>query len=229
MSNTTRIIRALGGIAVLTLASCAKQAAVTSVAVADALTIVQGNNQAVQGGKDLPLSVVLRVTDKGGTGLAGMPITLALGDGGGAVSPASALSDSKGEITAKWTLGTLQAAQSLYATAPGVAAVTMNATALLPTDIVIAQGNNQSAKAGASLTNSIVVRVLGPNNTPMVGITVGFQITAGGGAISPQSAVTTSLGEVVAKWTLGTVAGANTATINASTVSPVILTATGTP
>ncbi|MBI1809633.1 MAG: hypothetical protein HYR75_07030 [Gemmatimonadetes bacterium] len=229
MSISTRLLRALGGAGLLTLASCLKKDATTGVVTVDALTIVQGNNQAVQGGRDLPLAIVLRATDKSGAGVAGVPITLALGDGGGAVTPASALSDAKGEIAAKWTVGTLQATQTLFATAPGVSAVTLNAVALLPTDIVVAQGNNQSARAGSGLTNSIVIRVLGPNNTPMQGITVAFQITAGGGAISPQSAVTTALGEVVAKWTLGTVPGVNTAAVTASTASPVIISATGTP
>jgi len=229
MSTSFRTLRALGACAALTLTSCAKKDVTTAVAVADALTIVQGNNQAVQGGKALPLPVVLRATDKSGAGIAGVPVTLAVGDGGGGVDPASAITDAKGEIKANWTVGTLQPGQSLYASSPGVAAVTLTAVAILPTDIIIAQGNNQSAKAGSSLTNSIVVRVIGPNNTPMQGITVGFQITAGGGAITPQSAVTSALGEVTAKWTVGAVAGVNTAVVNASIVSPVTITATGTP
>lgn len=79
------------------------------------------------------------------------------------------------------------------------------------------------------LPNVIVVRVTGPVNVPMVGVPVAFQVTAGGGAITPQTVVTNALGEATAKWTLGTVAGQNTAMVSNSTVTPVFLTATGTP
>ena len=84
-----------------------------------------------------------------------------LGDGGGAVDPASAVSDAKGEIKAKWTLGPSVPAQTLFASTPGVNAVQLTALAILPADVSIAQGNNQSAKVGTTLANSIVIRVVG--------------------------------------------------------------------
>ncbi|MCX5765981.1 MAG: hypothetical protein NTZ43_01990 [Gemmatimonadetes bacterium] len=222
------LIPALGGIAVLTIAGCAKATA-TATATPAALTVVQGNLQAVQGGKDLPQAVILRVTDKSGAGIIGQQIALAVTAGGGAVDPASAMSDAKGEVKAKWTVGNTQTEQELTASAPGVASVRLTATAILPTDIIVAQGNNQTAKVGTSLTNSIVVRVVGPNNVPMQGITVAFQIISGGGAISPASAITSALGEVTAKWTLGAAPGVNLANIVASTASNAVIVATGAP
>ena len=220
------LIRAIGGIAVLTIAGC-KSA--TATATPAAITVVQGNLQAVQGGKELPLPIVLRVTDKSGVGIPGKQVALSVTGGGGAIAPASLISDAKGEVKALWSLGKTQTMQELTASSPGVTSVRLTATAILPTDIIVAQGNNQTAKAGTALTNSIVVRVVGPNNVPMEGITVAFQIIAGGGAISPVSAISSALGEVTVKWTLGAVAGSNLANIVASTASNAVVTAIGTP
>jgi hypothetical protein len=149
--------------------------------------------------------------------------------GGGTVNPTSAVTYAKGEISATWTMDAAQAGQAVVASAPGVSAVRVHATSLLPSDIIIAQGNNQSAKAGNAVTNSVVICVVGAGNVPMVGVPAGFQVTGGGGAISPQSAMTSSLGEVTAKWTLGTAVGLNTAVVIVSTISPASLYASGTP
>ena len=215
-------------LALLAFLGCKK--AITTPLTAAALTIVQGNNQSVQAGALLlPIPVVMRVTDATGAGLPAIPITFVIGDGGGSVSPASAISDTKGEVSVKWTLGPGVAGQSLNASAPGLNAVRVNAVAILTDNIIIAQGNNQTAKVGATLTNSIVVRVVGIGNVPISGVAVGFQVIGGGGGITPQSAITNVLGEATAKWSLGNVSGANTAIVSASTLTPAILTATGIP
>ena len=221
--------RALAAVtAVLLVAGCKKTVAVEPV-VAAALTVVQGNYQSVQAGKELPVPIVLRVTDNGGTAMPGIPVSLVVSDGGGSVLPASGVSDAQGEYKARWTTGPTFAANRLVASVPGVDPVRIDAIGILPSDIVVAQGNNQSAKNGASLATSIVVRVVGSGNVPMSGVTVLFQVTGGGGAISPQTVVTNSLGEVVAKWTLGPSVGTQMAMVSASVLSPVVLTATATP
>jgi hypothetical protein len=120
-------------------------------------------------------------------------------------------------------------AQVLLAAAPGLEPVRATATPLFPSDIVIAQGNNQSARVNGTLTNPIVVRVLGPGNVPLDSITVSLQITAGGGAITPQSVLTNALGEATVRWTMGPVAGTNSAFVRAGTLEPVAIGATGTP
>lgn len=227
-TSPRRRLAALVAGATLALPACKKELPVAP-ALPAAITIVQGNSQAVQAGQDLPTPLVLRVTDKSGVGLAGVSVTLTIGLGGGAVTPASATTDSRGEVKAKWTLGPGYAEQSLIAASPGVDPVTVRATGLLPSDIIIAQGNNQSVKAGLALQNTIVVRVVAPGNVAMVGVPVAFQVTGGGGAFSPQSIVTNSLGEVTVKWTLGAQPGVNTALVSVSTLPPVTLSATGTP
>lgn len=207
------------------LTACGKE--VVASPVPGALVLVQGNNQQAQGGSELPNPVVVRVLSAEGTPIEKVPIGFSVVQGGGSVNPGSAPSDENGEVKVKWTVGPNEVAQLLRASVPGVEAVNVSAIALLPSDIIIAQGNNQIAKAGGPLPNPIVIRIVGPGNVPMKGIPVAFQVTAGGGLISPQSAITNALGEVTARWTLGGTAGSNTLAVSSGSLQPVSLLAIG--
>ncbi|MCX6025732.1 MAG: hypothetical protein NTY23_05675, partial [Chloroflexi bacterium] len=132
-----------------------------------------------------------------------------------------------------WTLGPSATTQSLLATAPGLDPVSVQATGIVPSQVIIVQGNNQSAKVGTALLIPIVVRVLGAGNVPMIGIALALQVTLGGGSFTPQTVLTNATGEAIVVWTLGPVAGVNnnTASIQVSTLAlaPVTITASGTP
>jgi adhesin/invasin len=208
-----------------TLTACGKE--VVASPTPGSLILVQGNNQQVQGGSELPNPVIIRVLSAEGSPIAKLPIGFSVVQGGGSVNPGSAPSDENGEVKVKWTVGPNEVAQLLRASVPGVEAVNVTAIALLPSDVIIAQGNNQMAKAGGPLPNPIVIRIVGPGNTPMKGIPVAFQVTAGGGLISPQSAITNALGEVTARWTLGGTAGSNSLAVSSGSLQPVSLLAIG--
>ncbi|MBI2796684.1 MAG: hypothetical protein HYX65_08280 [Gemmatimonadetes bacterium] len=223
-------MRAPLALALALLAGCSAPGATgTGAASASRLTVVQGSGQSGQVGRLLPTQVVLRATDDDGNGVKDVPVNLAIGDGVGSVDPPSARTDENGEVKAKWTLGPSAVSQTLIASAPGVHPETLSASGIVPSTIVIAQGNLQSGKVTTELTNSIVIRVTSSTNVPMVGVTVALQVVGGGGAITPQSAVTSALGEVSVKWKMGTVAGPNTANVIVSTIPPALLTATATP
>jgi hypothetical protein len=192
------------------------------------LTVVQGNGQIAQAGRLLTTPIVLRLIDADGRGVAKQQATLVVATGGGSVDPATAVSDSNGEMKVRWTLGQATQVQSLQAAAAGLVA-TVNATALFPTELILAQGASQTAKVSTALKNDVVMRVVGPGNVPMVGVTVSFRVTEGGGAISPQSAATNALGEVGAKWTLGAAAGQNTVVAGSGDLATVSVRATATP
>ncbi len=211
----------------LLAAGCAKDAA--APAPVAAIIVVQGADQSAQVGKALPTPVILRAIDSTGNGIEGRDITLTIGSGGGSVTPTTSETDAAGEVIAAWTLGPSATTQSLIATAAGLEPVIVSASGLVPTQVVIVQGNNQVAKAGTALATQVVVRVLGPNNVPMVGVQVAVQVTAGGGSFTPQTAVTNATGEVSLRWTIGTTAGSNTASIQVWTLDPVTISATGTP
>jgi hypothetical protein len=223
-----RLRFACTALALLTFAGCKKVPTAAPVVIGG-FTIVQGNNQVAQAGALLPTAVVLRVIDANGDAVAGTTVVFAIATGGGTVSPSSIISDANGEVAVKWTLGQAAPVQSLSAAVGDGTPVVIFATALFPSTIVAAQGNNQTGKVNTALFNTIVIRVTGDNNVPLSGIPVQFQVTGGGGAISPQTALSNAFGEVTAKWTLGSTAGMNSATATASTLNPVQLLATATP
>lgn len=213
-------------LAPLALTGCGKKEVVEAPSPGS-LVLVQGNNQQVQGGAELPNPVIIRVLGTDGNPVAKIPVGFSVVQGGGSVSPGSAPSDENGEVKVKWTVGPNEVAQMLRATVPGVEAVNVIALALLPSDIIVAQGNNQIAKAGAALPNPIVIRIVGPGNVPMKGIAVAFQVVSGGGLISPQSGLTNALGEVTARWTLGGTAGTNTLAVSSGSLQPLSMLAVG--
>ena len=223
--RSPRAAAVLFGCLLLALSGCQKA---TAVVAAGTLTIVSGNLQTRQVGRTLRTPLVFRATDAAGKGVGGTSITIVVVQGGGAVDSASIKTDANGEARVKWTLGP-EVAQAIHATIPSVEPLRVTATGIVPSDIVIAQGNNQSARVLVALVNSVVVRVLGGSNVPMDSINVTFQITGGGGAIAPQSILTNAAGEATVKWTMGPVAGTNTALVRAATIDPVTITATATP
>ncbi len=225
--TSSRRLLVAGGATLLLFATSGCKKVVEAEAV-DLLTIVSGDLQTRQAGRALRAPLVFRATSADGTGVGGAAITLVVVQGGGSVDSASIKTDANGEARVRWTLGP-EAAQAVVATIPGIEPLRVTATGVLPSDLVIAQGNNQSARVAVALLNNVVIRVLGANNTPMDSINVTFQITSGGGAIAPQSILTNASGEATVKWTMGPVAGTNTALVRAATIDPITITATATP
>jgi hypothetical protein len=221
-----RVRHGFGAAAMLLLATGCKKA--VEPETVEQLIVVSGDLQTRQAGRQLRAPVVFRATNAAGTGVPGAAITLVVVQGGGAVDSASIRTDANGEARVKWTLGAASS-QALIASIPSVEPRQVTATGILPSDIVIAQGNNQSARVTVALLNNVVVRVLGPNNVPMDSINVTFQITAGGGSIVPQSILTNASGEASVRWTMGPSAGVNTALVRAATIDPVSISATAIP
>ena len=227
--SSLALLRLVCWAAFVALVSCKKGEATDPTPVPTSLVIVQGANQTVQAGKDLPNPVVLRVTDASGAPMPGIPVSFIVAAGGGSVNPGTVTSDKSGEAKTKWTLGPTETAQRIDAAAPGLDPVSIKATALIPIDVIIVQGANQSARVNAALPNALVIRVVGASNVPMVGIPVAFQIAGGGGVITPQSGVTNATGEVTARWTMGSAVGANTLAVLVGSLPATLVAATAMP
>ncbi len=119
-----------------------------SLVAGDAAQIVEnaGNHQFAPAGTTLPVAPSVRVTDVDGNGVAGVPITYVVSQGGGSITGASTTSNAAGIATVgSWTLGTVgmnmlfvrvtdrQIFQSLDATATRAAVrSSMPTAALLP-------------------------------------------------------------------------------------------------
>ena len=228
-SIVTSIVPAAAAVLLLAGFPGCSATAVDAVITPASLIVVQGNLQSAAVGTQLPTAVVMRVRGSDGLPLAKVPISFSVTAGGGAVDPGTVVSDANGEVKAKWSLGPLQVQQSLSAVAPGLDPVPVLATGIMPSDLIVAQGNNQTAKAGSAVPVQLVIRVTGSTNIPIPGVTVAFAITGGTGSITPQSIITNALGEATARWTLGTQAGSQQASVTAFNLGPIFLTATATP
>jgi|GEM_PF-1799066 len=66
---------------------------------------VNGDDQVGETGRELPDPVAVRVRDAEGTGVEGATVAFAVTGGGGTLSESSVLTDSDGEASVRWTLG----------------------------------------------------------------------------------------------------------------------------
>lgn len=71
-------------------------------------------------GSAIPSGISVKVTDGSGRAVSGVAVALAVTQGNGSTSPRVAMTDSKGQATATWTLGTILGANEVTATVTGV-------------------------------------------------------------------------------------------------------------
>lgn len=69
------------------------------------LLVVSGGDQEGTAGSALPNPIEVQVSDQGGTGVSGVVISFAPGEGAGSVNPQNAVSDADGRASTEWTLG----------------------------------------------------------------------------------------------------------------------------
>ncbi|MGE3524646.1 MAG: Ig-like domain-containing protein, partial [Gemmatimonadales bacterium] len=207
-----------------------------------ALVVVDGDNQPpTPAGLALPQSLVVKVVDGAGNGIAGIAVGFAP-DSGGTASPTPVTTDAGGLARSSWTLGPKAGPQTLTASAAGFF-VKFHATATsdVPTRLQLSAGNNQTDTVGTAVATAPAVRVLDANSNPVAGVGVTFTVTGGGGTVTGPSG--SGVSTVVAtgangiatltSWVLGTTAGGNTMAASASGVSgplqgsPVNFSATG--
>ncbi len=93
----------------------------------------------------------------------------------------------------------------------------------------IVSGDGQSAEVGTSLSQQVVVRVTDDQGTPTSGIQVSWNVTAGGGSVTPAQSQSGSDGRASTTWTLGTSAGQQGLRASADGAGSVTFTATGLP
>lgn len=193
--------------------------------------IVAGDAQTATAGTAVAVAPSVRVRDAGGNPAAGATITFLVTAGGGSAMGETAVTDAAGiAAVGSWTLGTAAGANTLQATAAGVAtAVSFSATGVAgaPAVAVADAGDGQSARAGTTLPGQLVVLVTDAHGNPVADVPVTW--TAAQGAISGASGATDAAGRARASWTLandGAVAHAASATPGALAAVPFGATAT---
>jgi Big-like domain-containing protein len=213
---------------------------------AAAVVKVSGDGQTAPAGFALTDSIVVRVVDGSGNGVAGRNVNWVILSGGGHVSPQTSVTNAQGLTFSYWTLGPVAGSNAVAAVVSGLPQVQFDATgsAAQPGRIDPTTTTTLNGTAGSPVTPVPAVKVVDANTNPVQGITVTFQVTAGGGTVSDGAAsaaqvtVSSDASGVasLASWTLGTVAGTNTLTASAAgaggaplTGSPVTFTAQGQP
>jgi|GEM_PF-1461781 len=203
-----------------------------SALAAARIAVVSGDGQSSIVGSPLADSLVVRVTDVHGNAVSGTRVDWVVAGGGGSVGRASSVSQVDGLAKTAWTLGSTVGAQTVEARADGLSGspVVFRATGSTPPSqtLSIVSGDQQTGTVAAALGAPLVVKVVNEAGLPVVGAAIAWSVTGGGGSVSSGSTATGSDGQATVTWTLGTVAGAQTARA-AFASQAVTFTATGTP
>ena len=181
-----------------------------------------------------PLTV--KVTDAGGSPVAGTVITFTVVDGGGTLSAQLDTTDFSGVASTLWRLGERTLTQRVTAAAAGVSSNVMfvaTARAAAPATITLSTGDAQMAAAGASVAVAPAVVVRDRFTNAVSGVTVLFSVVSGNGAVTNAGAITNANGVAsVGSWTLGPAVGVNRLSavglFSGASGNPVLFTANGT-
>lgn len=140
------------------------------------------------------------VSDAYGNPKSGVAVTFAVTAGGGAIVGGSQNTGSDGVATCtSWTLGASAGLNTATATSAGLSGspVTFNAnaSASLPTQIVVQSGGAQTGITAGSASAAITFRVKDGGGTGVQGVTVSFS-EVGSGTLSVSSAESNASGDV---------------------------------
>jgi hypothetical protein len=195
----------------------------------DGLEILAGQDQAAPRERPLPTPVAVRVRDRFLNPVAGITVTFEAEAGSGSFEPPSIATGPTGEATSVWTLGSPLGSQGARVLVQGLTPVPLSATALpVPAGLQVVEGDGQTAAAGTAVPILPAVLVEEAGGAPVVGLTVRFSVTAGGGSVSGGEAVTDAEGVARPEaWVLGPRAGVNRLRATVEGLEPVEFTASG--
>jgi adhesin/invasin len=199
-----------------------------------AQSVTKNGGDAQQGalGVALAESLAVRVADAFGNAVPGVTVAWATSLGNGAVSPATSQTNAQGIAKVRWTLGPrLDVPHTVAATVANLAPASFTATATLPASATIVKvaGDGTSAAVGATMAESLAVRVQLANGEPVAGATVTWTVSGGGDGTSPATSSTQADGIARTRLTLGTASGPHTVTAGVPNLTPVTITVTGMP
>ncbi len=189
-----------------------------------------GDAQTAAVGTALGGAIRVKLQDRLGRAVAGIPVAFSPALGGGSMNPATVSTGSDGIASTIWTLGPGAGIHVLQAVATGVkdtALFTATATAGPAAVLVASVGNNQTAGAGTSVAIAPAVRVNDALGNPVAGIVVTFTVSSGGGTASGTTATSNASGlAAVGGWVMGSQTGTNTLTASAPGLPSVVFSAT---
>ncbi|MHB1864274.1 MAG: hypothetical protein ACYCVL_15075 [Gemmatimonadaceae bacterium] len=169
------------------------------------LTLVGGDGQSAPAGSALPQPVVLEVDAVDGP-VSGVIVQFDAGTSGGHITPDSGVSDAAGRVSAHVVLGTTTGTQHFSASAAGLPAAAISATATaVPAAIAKVSGDAQADSVGRTLA-PFVVKVTDAFRNAAPGATVAWSVISGTGQLSAATSTTDASGDASATYTLGSTA-----------------------
>jgi hypothetical protein len=196
-----------------------------------------GDGQTGDIGAPLPLPVAVHATYKRGSAACteraatNMPIVWKIRSGGGIVASETTYTDAAGDARVIWTLGPTAGQQEVGAVIPPPGenlppVVVFSATARdKPYRILrIVAGNGLRVDPGNGVIPDVQLVSHQPDGTdvPVPNTTVTWQVTSGGGSVSPSTSLTSANGRASATWTPGPATGAQTLRATAGTSTGIV-------
>jgi alpha-tubulin suppressor-like RCC1 family protein len=197
----TRALRAIAVATALSILACGKDNPVTPELIeVGAIQVDDGSRVLERGTRD---TVTATALDSEGDTVA-VPVVWR------SSNERVAVFERGGVLVALDTGVTLITASSLGVTSP---AVPFGVVWFGPAFIDTASWTRPSAlNPGATLTDSVRVRVINADSVPVPNARVAFTVTGGGGSVSPLTDTTDANGIAAAQWTIGPAVGLNTLT-----------------
>jgi adhesin/invasin len=205
---------------------------VTVVTTAAAIEVVAGTEQHATSGSTLSRAIVVRATNHRGAPAPRQAVTFRTADGQGSVDPRTALTDADGRARTTWTLGAYPGRQTLLATVDRVdsaLAIVAEADPVASNTRVVVLNDHLSALAGATISDSVAVRVTDSTGRVLVDVPVRWTALSGSAAEAIDER-TDSTGVARARWTLAKKTGvqrlrAEVGSTSARGIAPVTLSA----
>jgi hypothetical protein len=201
------------------------------------LSKVDGDNQEGVVGEALQKPLIVRVLTARELPVIGREVEFVFTSAAGEVSPAQARTNSLGEATANWKLGTEPGPQTVAArlvvadtTEAQVEEFTAQAKPAAPDTLSAKSPTSQPGRRNHKVDAQPVVQVVDRFGNPVPQVSVAWQVTVGEGSVSEAITLTKDDGTTTVEWTLGGRRGVQrlTAAVGPGPVSgsPVSFTAT---
>jgi hypothetical protein len=208
-----------------------KSAAVSATArpdVAASLVVIAGQDQTGQVAEPLPTRPIVRVADRFANGVPGVGVAFRVVAGQGTLRVGTAASDSAGNVSPEWILGSVMGAQAISLSVPGVEELRLRATAGAgpAARVALVSGAAQTGQVAQRLGDGIVVELRDRFGNLALN---GRAELRGDGSASALPAAAGTDGRISIQWTLGTRAGTQRLRVVAGASDSVIVIATAAP
>jgi hypothetical protein len=181
-----------------------------------------GANQSADVLTALPAPIQVQIVNPySKAGVPGMTVTFSDGGENGTFNPASAVSDSNGNVSTTYTFSKTAGVYTLTATLSNVTTTSFTETALPgpAKKLIVHSGNKQTAQAGSILPSQLRLEVEDAYGNGVPGVTTTFVDKSGAGTLNPSSGVSNSSGFVLVSYQLPNADGTYKITASATGVT----------